>query len=180
LEARQVRFGGLAAALGGLLWGAAALLRLAGAPPVVSDALYLAATVALLAGVFGFYVMYAQGMGGVGQAGFIQSLIGLGMLGAGLVLEFFSEAARQITSFGFLIVALGFVLVGYSALYNEPLPRWNFLPLVVAAFIPLDILFGGLAPAVSSALSVGFGASWVVLGYLLWLEPEDRPPGRKR
>lgn len=176
------RFGGAFVALGGVLWSAAALAGWTGQEGA-SSALYPVAALVLLAGMYGFYRRSAGGMGGAGQAGFVQSFIGLGMLTAGLVGELIpavASAAAQVTSFGFLISGLGLILLGYSAIYNEPLPRWNFLPLVVAIFIPLDILFGGLSAAVSPLLAVGFGGAWVVLGYLLWGAPEaparSKPP----
>ncbi|TCJ16103.1 hypothetical protein E0L93_10510 [Rubrobacter taiwanensis] len=165
----SLRLSGPACSLGGLLWSSGAVLNFTGAAPGSAAALLIGAVVLLLAGMFGFHALYAGGMGGVGEAGFVQGFIGLGMLGGGLVAEAFGlEAGRAASSFGFLILAFGLVLIGYSTFYNETLPRWNFYPFVVAVFIPLDLLFGGMYRGVDLGLSVLFGLSWAGLGYLLW------------
>ncbi len=167
-----VRWSGPAAMLGGALWGLKAVWDGVDAftgPNDVADVSFFIVPLLLLAGLAGLYARYAEHLAGVGQAGFIQGFIGLGFLVAGSVASFSLgvEGAEHILSFGFFILALGLVLLGFDTLKTEALPRWNFLPLVMGMLIPLSIIAGDLV-WLHVAVSALFGLGWALLGYLLW------------
>lgn len=164
-----VRLCALAAMLGGGLWGAEAVLD-AVAPPGRGDALFFVAPLLLLAGTAGLHARYAGRAGGPGSTGFVQAFIGLALLAGGFLadLTLGLKGAARASSFGFLILAFGLVLLGFDALKTKAFPRWNALPLVIGVLVPLSAISGGVAP-LRVALSVLFGLGWALLGYLLLL-----------
>ena len=171
MSSNLVRLCGLAAVLGGALWALKAILDenavLARADDA-TDALFFVVPVLLLAGSVGLYIRYAGRVRGWGGAGFIQTFTGLVLIAGGFAadLSFGLEGAERASSFGFLILAFGLVLLGFDTLKFEALPRWNALPLAMGLLIPLSAISGSLAP-LRGVLSVLFGLGWVLLGYLL-------------
>ncbi|HSK99354.1 MAG TPA: hypothetical protein VK869_03345 [Rubrobacteraceae bacterium] len=175
-----LRSSGLAAALGGALWILRAVLDGRRAPETggLADAAFFIVPLLLLAGLGGLYVLYGDRLAGLGHAGFSQGFIGLGMLAVGLFGEFTLgfEGAGRLSSLGFLVLALGMVLLGYGSFSKEPFPRFNSLPLVIGIAVPLDLLVGEI-PWARIAVSALFGIGWVLLGYLIW---QARPPDEER
>lgn len=169
-----VRSSGLAAALGGALWILRAVLGGRHAPEAggLADAAFFTVPLLLLAGLGGLYALYGNRLSGLGQAGFSQGFIGLGMLAVGLFGEFTLgfEGAGRLSSLGFLVLALGMVLLGNASFSKEPFPRFNFLPLVIGIAVPLDLLVGEV-PWARVAVSVLFGLGWILLGFLIWQTP---------
>lgn len=167
-----VRWSGLAGMLGGALWVLKAVGDGSGAftgPNNVAEVSFFIVPLLLLAGLAGLYARYVEYMARVGRAGFIQGFLGLAFLAAGFVASFSFgvEGAERILSFGFLILTLGLVLLGFDTLKTEPLPRWNFLPLTMGVLIPLSVVAGDLV-WLRVAISALFGLAWTLLGYLLW------------
>lgn len=178
-----MRAGGLAAVLGGALWVLRAVAEGRGAPESggFAEAALFAVPLLLLAGLAGLYALYGNRLAGLGHAGFSQGFIGLGMLAAGLFGEFTLgiEGAGRLSSLGFLVLALGMVLLGYASFGKEPFPRFNWVPLVIGIAVPLDLLVGEI-PEARAAVSALFGLGWVLLGYLVVRPPagsdEPSPP----
>ena len=172
-----VRWSGPAAILGGALWGLKTLSDSGDAAPGsgdVTDALFFVVRLLLLVGLAGLYVRYAGRLAGLGQTGFVQAFIGLALLVGGFVagFSFGVEGAGQILSFGFLILALGLVLLGFATLKTGALPRWNFLPLTMGVLIPLEVILASVA-SLGDVLSILFGIGWVLLGYLHWTDKDE-------
>ena len=119
------------------------------------------------AGLAGFYARYSERMQGEGRAGFAQAFAGLGFLTVGLGIE---EGIR-ISSFGFLILTLGLVVLGFAMLRTEPLPIWNFLPLAIGMLTLLNVIVAGY-DFLRVAISVLFGLGWLVWGRL---DPTGHP-----
>lgn len=116
------------------------------------------------------------------RAGFIVSLVGLGLVSAGNVLEFWvaggirggvtAVAMSGWTAFslGFLLLAVGLVILGITAIRAKSLTYGNAVPLILGVLaLPVFVTFtNGISFGV--ALGALFGLGWVVLGYVLWSE----------
>ncbi|MGB3633018.1 MAG: hypothetical protein WA982_03150 [Rubrobacteraceae bacterium] len=173
------RIGGAAGAVGGALWSIKVVLD--GPDPSgtgLDDVLLFLLPILFGAGLAGLYAKYSGDMAGEGNAGFVQSFAGLTMLSAGLFadLTLGLENTTRIISFGFIILTLGLVILGFAMLKNEPLPLWNFLPLVLGLLTPLNLIVGD-APFIRLAISAAFGLGWLALGTLVFLdrrEPETK------
>jgi hypothetical protein len=169
------------------LWTLKAALDPNDAPPWPNDpfdALFFLAPLLLAAGLSGFFAIYREKLKGLGQSGFTQGLIGLGLLAAGFFGAYTlgEEPLLRAASFGFFILAFGLVLIGYAAITEDALPGWNWLPFALGAVAPLGILVG-VEPWLRVAISVLFGVGWVLFGVLVWRsakETKDRESGRSK
>lgn len=77
---------------------------------------------------------------------------------------------------GVFSLGIGTILIG-AALRNSGRRRWRALPLVVGVLgvlvFPLSMLtFGGPAESVGVALMALFGLGWVAIGYSVWSDGE--------
>ncbi len=159
-----VRWGALAAMVGGAVWIVYALLGLAGANQEVSgplDLLIIIAWLLQVVGLVGFHTLQKGNYGRIGRAGFYTFVVGapaqsLGLL---LVLAGSETLGEPLTMIGGLGILVGLVLYGAATLQARVLPRWCGIALIVS--LPLTILlqdYGGLV----------FGLVWLALGYVLW------------
>jgi hypothetical protein len=173
-----VRWGGLAAMVGGVLWMVVFTLFASSpsgpgsAPPyrsfeglylpfLVSAALIVAGLVALHTHLRGIY-------GRLGMAGFVLALVGAA---AELVLVV-SGAFWPWGRVGALAVVLGSVLIGVAALMVNARLRWGATALVVGSLA--FFLFDTETARVWFALP--YGVAWVVVGYLLWSSGVEAAP----
>ncbi len=168
------RIGGAAAAVGGALWSLKIVLYGPEPGGNIADLLFFFLPILFGAGLAGLYARYSGEMAGEGNAGFVQSFAGLALLSAGLFadLTLGLENTTRIVSFGFIILTLGLVILGFAMLKNEPLPMWNFLPLALGLLTPLNILIGD-APLIQLAISAAFGLGWLSLGTLVFLDQRE-------
>lgn len=161
----------MAAVLGGALWTFRVVFEGSSAlePGGFANAWFFTVPLLLLSSLAGVYALYRERLATLGQAGVTQGCIGLGFLAAGFLGDFALgiEGAGRVSSFGFLILTLGMVLLGYATVRSELFPRWNFLPLAIGIVVPLDIILGGVSWA-RVVVSAFFGLCWVLLGYLVW------------
>lgn len=169
------KIGAAAGAVGGALWSLKVVLD--GTEPAgggIADALLFVLPLLFGAGLAAIYAQYSGDMAGEGTAGFVQSFAGLALLSGGLFadLTLGVENTTRIVSFGFIILSLGLVILGFATLKTEPLPMWNFLPLALGLLTPLNILIGD-APLIRLAISAAFGLGWVVFGALVFLDHRE-------
>jgi hypothetical protein len=177
-----VRWGGIAAMLGGVSWVVWSLLgrvssEAAGSP--FADALLLLAALLTLAGLLGLHALQGANYGRIGRAGFYTA--GAGFLVQALAALFLlmgSEAWEVslqwlVAPVGSLIILVGLVLYGATTLQARVLARWCGLGLIVvppiAFYMHGRIFYGSLAL---------FGVLWVALGYVLWSRsatPTEQP-----
>ena len=172
-----LRASGAAASLGGVLWTAKVVLDPNDAPPWPNDpfdALFFLVPLLLAAGLFGFFTIYKERLKGLGQSGFTQGIVGLGLLAGGFFGAYTlgEEPILRAASFCFFILAFGLVLLGYAAITEDVLPRWNWLPIALGAVAPLGILIGSEA-WIRIVISVFFGVGWVLFGVLVWRGAEE-------
>ena len=175
------RLGGIAAAAGGVLWCLKiALDGIGGDPSTFAERLLFFVPLLFGAGLAGFYARYSGRMRGEGRAGFVQAFVGLAFLAAGFLMDltFGLEEGIRISSFGFIILTLGLVLLGFPMLKTEPLPMWNFLPLVLGMLTLFNVIVGGY-DLLRIAISVLFGLGWLAWGVLIFVDnrqlEEDKP-----
>ncbi|MGB3683066.1 MAG: hypothetical protein WA990_11340, partial [Rubrobacteraceae bacterium] len=140
------RLGGAAAAAGGVLWCLRVVLEeIGGDVSTLAGRLLFVLPVLFILGLAGFYVNYSGRMRGEGRAGFVQAVVGLGFLAAGFLisLTFGIEEGTRISSFGFIILTLGLVILGFVTLKTEPMPAWNFLPLALGMLTLVNVIATG-------------------------------------
>jgi hypothetical protein len=174
VSSNLVRWGGLAAMLGGVMWvvlGLGAVVGVLQAIPGREDVvLFVVALLLTAAGLVGLHTLQKGSYGLLGRAGFYIALAAVAarILGAVVFLAG-SSALEWISLPGTLGMLVGFVLYGFATLQARVLPRWYGLALIVSMPVSLPLAVYG---------TVLFGLFLVVLGYVLWLRRDattERP-----
>lgn len=181
-----VRWGAIAAMIGGALWVVWGLLSraipyAAGGPSYdgllrLSAGLVLFAALLTLGGLVGLDALQAGSYWNVGRAGFYTAAVGLlAQALAALVLLMGSEALQWLLApVGSLAVVVGLALYGAATLRARVLARWCGWALIVvpliASFLNSKVFYGSIAL---------FGVLWVALGYVLWSRPPFAPFERR-
>jgi hypothetical protein len=182
-----IRWGGLAAMLGGALWIVMRFLITFEPPPLDSteySRLLPAPLLLLLVGLMAVQAQHVGHAGWPGWTGSVVAFIGLLLLLAGNVMVFwmFSITGILTSVLGTFTLCLGLALVGIATIRAKVLPRWSrALPLIIGLLSPVQyfaslgsLIFGDLPGLV---LTVLFGTGWAVLGYALWSDTaEPRQP----
>lgn len=180
-----LRWGALAAILGGLLWiaGAVAVARMpvgcigsecnvrpmrdsSGAAP-----LFIAAMLLLGLGLAAM-VLRARipgGFGALGRAGVIAAVAGgVTILVISLVQGIFFRGDFPLMPFivvpAGLVLVIGFLLLGLTILRSGMLPRWAAALLIVGALA----LLGINEQNAQVLAAIPFGIAWVAVGCVLW------------
>ena len=134
-----IRWGGLAAMLGGVFWVVWSLLgrvsfEAAGSP--FADGLLLLAALLTLAGLAGLHALQGGSYGRIGRAGFYTTAVGL-LLQALAALFLMGSGAWEVSlqwlvaPAGSLIILVGLVLYGAATLQAGVLARWCGVGLIV-------------------------------------------------
>ena len=182
-----IRWGGIAAMVGGVFWVVWSLLgrvSFEAAGSSFADVMLLLAAVLTLAGLVGLHALQGSNYGRIGRAGFytaaggllVQALAALFLLMGGAAWEV--RLQWLVAPAGSLIVLVGLVLYGAATLQAGVLARWCGLVLIVVP--PLAFYMHGRIFYGSLAL---FGVLWVALGYVLWSRsatPTEQQPSRVR
>ena len=170
-----VRWGAIAAMIGGALWVVWGLLGRA-IPYAVGDPTYggllrlsaglvVLAALLTLGGLLGLDALQGGSHWNIGRAGFYVASVGLlAQALAALVLLMGSEALQWLLApVGSLAVVVGLALYGAATLRAGLLARWCGWALIVvpliASFLNSKVFYGSIAL---------FGVLWVALGYVLW------------
>lgn len=178
-----IRWGGLAAIVGGVLFLAFPLLGYAR----VSVPFFGGMVGGLLltcVGMVGFHALQSQRYGRVGVAGFwlvvVASLVvAFGVADYFIWGDFLQQAPPAWLGWGLLVLVVGFVLFGSATLRARVLPRWCGVVFIVATPAALASSTVGAFAAVF----VVFGLAWLALGYALWRRreaPTVQQPRRAR
>ena len=184
-----VRWSGLAAMLGGVLWAADWVLFTIGHGPTTinenqevlslgPDAwlqLLVVPLVLVAVGLVALHSLQRSHTGWLGRSGYIVSLVGLALWVVGNLTES--------PPLPIIILAIGMVLFGVATLRAKVLPRWSrSIPLVLGVLlIPgFFLTFPGFIldfPPFNWVIAFGLsgyftfiaqGLGWVLLGYVLW------------
>ena len=194
-----LRWSGLAAILGGVLFSAKILWEMAGVVPLnttdITDTLFFIVPLLWLAGLSGFYARCTERYGPLGNTGFMLSLAGLTVGTIGSLVGAWIEPLRLAYWLGFRFLCLGLVLLGIATIGGRVLLHgWSILPLVLGllclgrAFFmffavtrgatlfeapegqgELGSVLASWAGTLTSVLGVLFGIGWALLGYALWV-----------
>jgi hypothetical protein len=170
LYSDTIRWCGVAAMLGGVLWGGwNNLFRVSyqAAMGSFADGLLLLAALLTLAGLVGLHALQGGNYGRTGRAGFYTAAVGLLVqaLAALVMLMGSVDGLPQwlVAPAGSLTVMVGLVLYGAATLQARVLAPWCGLGLIVIPPIAFSmnskVFYGSLAL---------FGVLWAALGYVLW------------
>ncbi len=158
-----IRWGGLAAITGGVVWVLEGLLLLILAMPesAVTDLLFSIATLCTVGGVIGFHALQKDNYGRIGRGGFWTVVVASLALIVGLIAVSLLESSsiwEPLFPVGTFAVFVGFALYAAASLQARILPRWCGIGFIVGPFMFLLGDFG----------TVLFGLLWLALGYMLW------------
>jgi hypothetical protein len=159
-----IRWGGLAAITGGVVWVADALLLLATPVSAVSDGLFGIAALCTAGGFVGFHALQKDDYGRIGRGGLWTVVVATLAQVVGLIVFLLGSSALEWLVFpvGTSAVLIGFVLYGAATLQARVLPRWCGIAIIVAPFLFLLGDYSGIL----------FGLVWLALGYVLWSRRE--------
>lgn len=171
-----VRWGGLAAVLGGVMWVIKGGVIILGGP---DPNLFILAQPFFALGLLGLYARLAGHGGWPRKVGGLLAYVALALSTVNAPYSLFAEDGPQ-TPFPFnatyfaasLAIFMGLVLVGAATLRTGTLPpRWRILPLVIglSALLPIWVL--ALVHLELPVVLLGLG--WMLLGYLLWSGRSD-------
>ena len=192
---RLIRWSGLAAMLGGLLFmvlgrlaGMAEATKVLGLTEGAYSRINTASLLLLTAGLAGLYARQAGRSGRLGVAGFVLAFMGLALMVLGNVIEWWisdlifadvplgefkpgAHAGWGSILIGLCVLAVGLVLIGIATIQAKVLPRWSrVLPLVTGLLIAAGFLVGSFGVII---LSLGLG--WMLLGYVDWSDQAEAP-----
>jgi hypothetical protein len=158
-----IRWGGLAAIAGGVVWVVDSGLLLLDMPPesVMNDVLFIVAALFTIGGVVGFHAVQKDDYGRIGRGGFWTVVVATLALAVGLIVSLLGSTVLErleLFPVGTFAVFVGFALYGVATLQARVLPRWCGMGLIVGPFMFLIGDFGGIL----------FGLLWLALGYTLW------------
>jgi hypothetical protein len=190
-----IRWGGLAAMLGGTLWVIATLIHAAKPRGCIAEecafrpmretgalggVLTLLSVLLLVVGAVGLVILVRSGgrFGSVGKAGVLIGAVGAALMVIATLIQaiFFGGDFPLMPYFvvpGLLALVVGFLLVGIAILRSGVLPRWVAVLVIVGALAML----GANEQTARVLLMVPFGVASVAVGYVLW-SGAGAPTGR--
>jgi hypothetical protein len=146
--------------------------------PNVFWKLFPSAPLLLLIGLMGLHFRISGRSGRFERAGFLLALLGLILILAGNVGQFWlgiddtyimTAPAYRAFRLGLLVLAVGSIVFGAAAARVGALPRWGTLPFVVGALCGLVAFLGDLG-TFGAMLWILFGVGWAWLGLALLLD----------
>lgn len=196
-----IRWGGLAAMLGGALWVIGTLVH-ASKPRgciaeecafrpmresgVLDGTLMLLSLLLFAVGAMGLLILIRRSgrFGRVGKTGVLVGAAGGALLViAGLIQAIFFGGDFPLMPFfvipGVLALIVGFLLVGIAILRAGVLPRWVAVLIIVGALAML----GFNEQTWRALMAIPFGLAWIAVGYGLWSRggaPTGQPTARVR
>ncbi len=176
-SSKLIRWGGIAAMLGGALVAVEALVSPFMESHVGYHLLNFPLNALLAVGAVGLYLYQLERLGRLGKVSFYltagaAALTALGGLGVVLLEAVFGgtmpEALDGIVHTLVLLVILGSLLFGMATFRANVLPRGGALLVALFSLVPLAMNFGGLDnPWVFLLPYALFGVGWAWLGYAL-------------
>ncbi len=196
-----IRWGGLAAMVGGALWIVGTVIHASKPRGCIAEecafrpmresgaldgGLMLVSLLLFVAGAAGLVVL-TRSIGRFGRMGRTGSIIGaLGaalLVTSGLVQNIFFGGDFPLMPYfvipGALALIAGVLLLGVAVLRAGVLPRWVAVLIIVGALLML----GANEQTARVLLTIPFGLAWVAVGYVLWSGvgvPTGQPAARVR
>ncbi len=184
LTARFIRWSGLVAMLGGLLWSV--LWAIEGAKPVAPPGGYrpndesfnfwaVVALLLMLVGLVGAYLRQLRQIGWVGHIGFALPWIGVGLMGGGRLGQMLNIGGVWVlVILGAFALTIGTIVFGVAVLRTRILPLSSGVLLILSALM----LFLTDPENRRAFLALPFGIAWAWLGYVLWAGSQQRQGAR--
>ena len=182
LLAAAVRWAGLLCVPGGVLWALSPLgvqiSEVQFKTPNVFWKLFPSAPLLLLVGLIGLHLRVSERSGRLERVAFVVALVGLILVVAGDVGEFWlgvdnvfimTAPAYRAFRLGLLVLAAGTMLFGVATARDETLPVWGALPFAIGGLCGLVAFISDLG-TFGAALWVLFGAGWAWLGFALLVD----------
>ncbi|MCA1848513.1 MAG: flippase [Actinobacteria bacterium] len=180
------RWMGLLCVPGGVLWALSPLgihlSELRFHTPNVFWKLFPSAPLLLMAGLIGLHVLISVRSGRLERAGFYTSLLGMLLILAGAVGEFWlriddvyimTAPAYRAFRLGLVVMAAGSILLGVAIGRDRALPVWGALPFAIGALCGLISVVRDLG-SFGATLWILFGVGWMWLGLTLLVEAISR------
>jgi uncharacterized membrane protein len=177
-----LRWTGLLCVPGGVLWALSPtgiqLSQLMFHTPNVFWKLFASAPLLLSIGLVGVHFRISARSGRLERAGFLLALLGLVLIIAGNVGQFWlgiddtyimAAPAYRTFRLGLLALAVGAALLGVAAAKDGALVLWGALPFVIGALCGLVAFLGDLG-TFGAMLWILFGVGWAWLGLALLLD----------
>jgi hypothetical protein len=196
-----IRWGGLAAMLGGTLWSIATVVHASKPRGCIAaecatrpmresgalDGILTLLSVLLFAVGAAGLVALVRSAGRFGRTGNAGAVIGAGgsavlVIATLIQAIFFGDDLPLMPYFvvpGLLAAVVGFLLAGIAILRSGVLPRWVAVLVIVGALAML----GANEQTARVLLMIPFGVAWVAVGYVLWTgagAPTGRSAARVR
>ncbi len=186
MSSNLIRWGGLAAMLGGALF-----VVLLSIQPFVDESHVLShapavPTYALLAlGIVGLYLRQKRRFGLLGKVSFSLTFTGFALIAIGglaiILVEVLAGTGSTpgwldgiVHRVGGLSMIIGTVLFAIATLRANVLPRGGALLIIIGLLMFVGTRFGGVeSDWLKSVPAVLFGAGWAWLGYALWSGKEE-------
>lgn len=184
--ARFIRWSGLVAMLGGVLW--VVVWAIEGSLPVAPPGGYRTgfesfnllsgvAVLLILVGLAGAYLMQIRQIGWIGHIGFALPWIGAALMGGGRLGQVLNIGGVWVlVILGALALTIGNILFGIAVLRARILPLLSGVLLILGALM----LFLTDPENRRAFLALPFGIAWAWLGYLLWVGSRERQGARPR
>lgn len=179
-----IRWSGLAAMLGGVLW--VVLWTIEGAKPVAPAGGYRPdyerfnlwsglALLLMIMGLTGAYLRQIRQTGWIGHMGFALPWIGAALMGGGRLGQALDMGSVWVlVILGAFALSIGTILFGIATLRTRVLPRSPGVLLIVGALM----LFLTDPENQRAFLALPFGIAWAWLGYVLWTGSREREAAR--
>ena len=205
MSSNLIRWSGLLALLGGVLWTATWILvafTAEGTGDVFGFSergwrtlLLNPAMLFFMAGLVGFHAKQTGRSESIGKSGFVICLLGLGTMLLGNIIEFWVSELFYGTQFpgwammgvGFLLLPIGLLLFGIGTLKARVFSGWRravpfgfglILALLILSGVALILLSGSRSQeGFLRAVLSSIAAGWAVLGYAIW---SDKDKGASR
>lgn len=182
LLAAAVRWAGLLCVPGGVLWALSPLgvqiSEVQFKTPNVFWKLFPSAPLLLIVGLIGLHLRVSGRSGRLERVAFVVALVGLVLVVAGDVGEFWlgvdnvfimTAPAYRAFRLGLLVLAAGTMLFGVATAREETLPVWGALPFAIGGLCGFVAFITDLG-TFGAALWVLFGAGWAWLGFALLVD----------
>jgi hypothetical protein len=167
---------------GGALWALTPLgIRLSEQKyktPDVFWKLFPSAPLLLLLGLAGIFFLFAGRHGWFGRTGFFVTFLGLVLIIAGGVGQFWlglddtymvTAPAYRGFRLGLIVLSAGSIVLGIAAFMARTLPRW-VMPVFVLGAVGALVAVSREMGAVGAALWIFYGACWALLGLALLVD----------